>query len=446
MRDASGSAKYAGDDDLWELSEQGLVEALERHEMSYTRVEGEAAFYGPKIDIQVADAIGRRWQLTTVQVDFNLPERFDISYEDADGTRQRPVMVHRAIFGAMERFCGRADRALRGRVPGLAGAGAGGCDPDCGPARGVLRVGGRAPARGRAASAGGHARRAHEPQDPRRTTAEDAVHADCGGTATSKPGKVSVRLRTEEDLGAMTVDDFLAGGAPRGGVPRPARPGFGQRECRTWLSRLPETGCVGAPLGLRRTPSDPEDVPHVAHQLRLQRFVRAHYRRHARHWSGCSGGVCAGRRERGYLRADRKGRGGGRWRRWKNWARVRFTEPPRNLAEPGDVGRLFDQVLANLGAPDILVNNAAAQGNFPFPEMDRERWRWMSQVNLEAPFELSRRFVLAREGAGGAIVNVVTNQVIRHARGRVGYGSTKVGLVGLTRTMALELAHCGIRG
>ena len=116
-----------------------------------------------------------------------------------------------------------------------------------------------------------------------------------------------------------------------------------------------------------------------------------------------------------------------------------------DLAEPDQVGRLFDQVLANLGAPDILVNNAAAQGNFPFPEMDRERWRWMSQVNLEAPFELSRRFVLAREGAGGAIVNVVTNQVIRHARGRVGYGSTKVGLVGLTRTMALELAHRGIR-
>ena len=104
VRDASGSAKYAGGDDLWELAEEGLVEALERHEMAYTRVEGEAAFYGPKIDIQVADAIGRRWQLTTVQVDFNLPERFDITYEDADGTRQRPVMVHRAIFGAMERF------------------------------------------------------------------------------------------------------------------------------------------------------------------------------------------------------------------------------------------------------------------------------------------------------------------------------------------------------
>ena len=116
-----------------------------------------------------------------------------------------------------------------------------------------------------------------------------------------------------------------------------------------------------------------------------------------------------------------------------------------DLAEPEQVGRLFDDVVANVGAPDILVNNAAAQGNFPFPEMDRERWRWMAQVNLEAPFELSRRFVLARPEPGGAIINVVTNQVIRHARGRVGYGASKVGLVGLTRTMALELAHRGIR-
>ena len=116
-----------------------------------------------------------------------------------------------------------------------------------------------------------------------------------------------------------------------------------------------------------------------------------------------------------------------------------------DLAEPEQVGQLFDDVVANVGAPDILVNNAAAQGNFPFPEMDRERWRWMAQVNLEAPFELSRRFVLARPEPGGAIINVVTNQVIRHARGRVGYGASKVGLVGLTRTMALELAHRGIR-
>ena len=104
VRGDEDRGKYAGDDELWELAEQGLVEALGRHGLEYQRVPGEAAFYGPKIDVQVADAIGRTWQLTTVQVDFNLPERFDITYETADGDRERPVMVHRAILGSMERF------------------------------------------------------------------------------------------------------------------------------------------------------------------------------------------------------------------------------------------------------------------------------------------------------------------------------------------------------
>ena len=99
------------------MAEQGLIDALERHGIPYDRVEGEAAFYGPKIDIQVADAIGRMWQLTTIQVDFNLPERFDISYEAEDGTRKRPVMVHRAIFGAMERFFAVLTEHFAGAFP-----------------------------------------------------------------------------------------------------------------------------------------------------------------------------------------------------------------------------------------------------------------------------------------------------------------------------------------
>ena len=99
------------------MAEQGLIDALERHGIPYDRVEGEAAFYGPKIDIQVADAIGRMWQLTTIQVDFNLPERFDISYEAEDGTRRRPVMVHRAIFGAMERFFAVLTEHFAGAFP-----------------------------------------------------------------------------------------------------------------------------------------------------------------------------------------------------------------------------------------------------------------------------------------------------------------------------------------
>ena len=117
VRDTAGDGKFVGSDDLWGLAEQGLIDALERHGIPYDRVEGEAAFYGPKIDIQVADAIGRMWQLTTIQVDFNLPERFDISYEAEDGTRKRPVMVHRAIFGAMERFFAVLTEHFAGAFP-----------------------------------------------------------------------------------------------------------------------------------------------------------------------------------------------------------------------------------------------------------------------------------------------------------------------------------------
>lgn len=117
VRDTAGDGKFVGSDDLWGLAEQGLIDALERHGIPYDRVEGEAAFYGPKIDIQVADAIGRMWQLTTIQVDFNLPERFDISYEAEDGTRRRPVMVHRAIFGAMERFFAVLTEHFAGAFP-----------------------------------------------------------------------------------------------------------------------------------------------------------------------------------------------------------------------------------------------------------------------------------------------------------------------------------------
>ena len=208
VRDASGSEKYAGDDDLWELAEQGLVEALERHEMAYTRVEGEAAFYGPKIDIQVADAIGRRWQLTTVQVDFNLPERFDITYEDADGTRQRPVMVHRAIFGAMERFVAVLIEHFAGAFPvwlspvqvaviPIADRHAEYCES---VAERLREAGLRVQVDARAERMNRKIRDAQLQKTPYMLIA---------GDRDIKAGKVSVRLRTEEDLGAMTVDELL---------------------------------------------------------------------------------------------------------------------------------------------------------------------------------------------------------------------------------------------
>jgi threonyl-tRNA synthetase len=98
--------KSIGDDAVWELATAGLVEALERKGWAYKLDEGGGAFYGPKIDLKIEDAIGRLWQCSTIQLDFNLPERFDLQYVAADGSRSRPIMIHRAIFGSLERFYG----------------------------------------------------------------------------------------------------------------------------------------------------------------------------------------------------------------------------------------------------------------------------------------------------------------------------------------------------
>ena len=98
--------KFVGSDEIWVDATAALKEALDRHGVHYAVKEGDAAFYGPKIDIDVKDAIGRSWQLSTIQCDFNLPERFDLNYVAADGERHRPIMLHRALFGSIERFFG----------------------------------------------------------------------------------------------------------------------------------------------------------------------------------------------------------------------------------------------------------------------------------------------------------------------------------------------------
>ena len=98
--------KSVGSDEIWEKATAALREAMDRHGVSYTVKEGDAAFYGPKIDIDVRDAIGRKWQLSTIQCDFNLPERFQLEYIGSDNARHRPIMLHRALFGSVERFFG----------------------------------------------------------------------------------------------------------------------------------------------------------------------------------------------------------------------------------------------------------------------------------------------------------------------------------------------------
>ncbi len=106
VRDPKDPGHYAGSDENWQRAEASLVSALTTRGLDYTRMEGEAVFYGPKIDIKIQDALGRTWQCTTIQFDFNLSERFDMKYIGADGAAHRPFMVHRALLGSLERFFG----------------------------------------------------------------------------------------------------------------------------------------------------------------------------------------------------------------------------------------------------------------------------------------------------------------------------------------------------
>jgi threonyl-tRNA synthetase len=109
--------KSVGSDENWETATEALRSAAEESGLAFVADPGGAAFYGPKISVQVKDAIGRTWQMSTIQVDLNLPELFDLTYQAADGTRQRPVMIHRALFGSIERFFGVLTEHYAGAFP-----------------------------------------------------------------------------------------------------------------------------------------------------------------------------------------------------------------------------------------------------------------------------------------------------------------------------------------
>ena len=117
LRDKVNREKYIGSDENWEKAEQAIVEACEEKGLKAKIEYGEAAFYGPKLDFMVKDAIGRRWQLGTIQVDYNLPERFQLEYTGADNQKHRPVMIHRAPFGSMERFVAVLIEHTAGKFP-----------------------------------------------------------------------------------------------------------------------------------------------------------------------------------------------------------------------------------------------------------------------------------------------------------------------------------------
>jgi threonyl-tRNA synthetase len=115
--DPKDRKNFVGSDDQWQLATQSLENVLKRRKIEYKVIPGEAAFYGPKIDIKLVDAIGRLWQLSTVQFDFNLPQRFQLEYVAEDGTRKQPVMVHRALYGSVERFFGVLIEHYAGAFP-----------------------------------------------------------------------------------------------------------------------------------------------------------------------------------------------------------------------------------------------------------------------------------------------------------------------------------------
>jgi len=117
LRDPDNKEKYIGSDENWAKAESAIIEAAEKKGLKTVVEKGEAAFYGPKLDFMVKDAIGRRWQLGTIQVDYNLPERFKLEYIDADGSKQRPVMIHRAPFGSIERFTAVVLEHTAGHLP-----------------------------------------------------------------------------------------------------------------------------------------------------------------------------------------------------------------------------------------------------------------------------------------------------------------------------------------
>ena len=117
VRDPKNKDKYLGADKDWKLAEKSLEAALKKVKWPYEREEGEAVFYGPKIDLKIEDAIGREWQISTLQIDFNLPKRFDMTYVDHDGKKKRPFMLHRALLGAIERFTGVLIEHYAGAFP-----------------------------------------------------------------------------------------------------------------------------------------------------------------------------------------------------------------------------------------------------------------------------------------------------------------------------------------
>ena len=174
---ATRPEKAVGEPERWDQALDSLRKALEIEGMAYEVDEGGGAFYGPKIDLKIKDALGREWQMTTIQFDFNEPERFDMIYVGADGQEHRPYMVHRALLGSLERFFGVLIEHYAGAFPLWLAPVQAKIIPIADRHLDYAPAGARPAAERGAARRAGRQRRAHERQDPHRAAAKDPLHA-----------------------------------------------------------------------------------------------------------------------------------------------------------------------------------------------------------------------------------------------------------------------------
>ncbi len=208
VRDTKDTRKYLGDEKVWQKAEKALIDACERRGIKYSIEEGEAAFYGPKIDVMVEDSLGREWQLSTAQLDFNQPENFDMNYVNENGEMEKPAILHIAILGSLERFIGILLEHLEGNLPVWISPIQAKILPITDKnqkyseslAEKLKASGLRAEIDDRSETLQSKIRNAQIEKVPYMLIVGDKEESG---------GKVSVRLRTEEDLGQMEIDKFI---------------------------------------------------------------------------------------------------------------------------------------------------------------------------------------------------------------------------------------------
>ena len=199
--------KRVGTEEMWDKAEAALQKALENQGLEYDLNEGDGAFYGPKIDLHMTDAIGRSWQLGTVQLDYYMPERFELTYMGADNQEHRPVMIHRALMGSFERFIGILIEHYARRVPALAGPGPGARAADRGQAYRLRARGGGAAPRAPASARTWTSARSRSGKKIREGELKKVPYMlDRGRRGGRRTRTVAVRKHREGDLGTEPVE------------------------------------------------------------------------------------------------------------------------------------------------------------------------------------------------------------------------------------------------